>query len=518
MALTAAANRFSCLCLIVFCCSVAMFVMTVRSVAVRSIVGCAYDRVKKTIVLHTYPMPEAGCCGAGTDREYQRVVLSHSDAGVLDRWDLAFAQLLAHWNPNEVPNGLRPPRRKLLVLVNPFGGKGTAARVCAAIEPVLAHSGAEVTKLETQRAGHAHEIARDFKPGSYDSVVLVSGDGLISEFVNGLFDRADWRQAIASLTIGVVPGGSGNGLAKTLLTHAGETFSAVNAAFLVVKGVPRKVDIFTVTPVAAAGGGGGGAKPKKPFIGFLSAQWAIASDVDFESEKWRSCCGGARFTWTAIVRMCCLRHYSAQIEYLPAPDITLHKPNWSTRKTPLPEYEKCTGSECKVCLPRSPVTPQSPASAAAAVDEKSPAAAAAGLFPESSGVDEFANFWSATAAAGVAPAPEAEKDKWQKQTGDEYVMVWAMNTTHPSYDMFGAPMAHLSEYVQSRRRLSAGTVSLMCCVSLFCLVVLCGVWCVVCRVLQWFIGFVGGSKHRLLFSHAVIFGYRNRFTHPKHCV
>jgi len=91
----------------------------------------------------------------------------------------------------------------------------------------------------------------------------------------------------------------------------------MHAAFLIAKGRVRRVDMFV-----------GLQQGVKPEFGFLSLSWALASDVvcralsqiisflckllfwqqDFESEKYR-CCGGARFTWTAIVRMCCLRYF-----------------------------------------------------------------------------------------------------------------------------------------------------------------------------------------------------------------
>lgn len=45
----------------------------------------------------------------------------------------------------------------------------------------------------------------------------MSGDGLIHEVVNGLYRRNDWLQIMATLTLGFIPGGSANGLAKAVL-------------------------------------------------------------------------------------------------------------------------------------------------------------------------------------------------------------------------------------------------------------------------------------------------------------
>jgi sphingosine kinase len=46
--------------------------------------------------------------------------------------------------------------------------------------------------IMTERAGHAYDIVnQDLKPGDYDGIATVSGDGLIHEVVNGLYRRQD---------------------------------------------------------------------------------------------------------------------------------------------------------------------------------------------------------------------------------------------------------------------------------------------------------------------------------------
>ena len=52
----------------------------------------------------------------------------------------------------------------------------------------------DLTITHTKRADHAFEIVNeDIEPGQYDSIVTVSGDGLIHEVVNGLLTRRDWE-------------------------------------------------------------------------------------------------------------------------------------------------------------------------------------------------------------------------------------------------------------------------------------------------------------------------------------
>jgi diacylglycerol kinase family enzyme len=64
----------------------------------------------------------------------------------------------------------------------------------------------------------------------------VSGDGLIHEVVNGIFRRKDWLQFMATTTIGFIPGGTANAIAKCVMEYGGETYSVENAAFIVGKG------------------------------------------------------------------------------------------------------------------------------------------------------------------------------------------------------------------------------------------------------------------------------------------
>ena len=56
-----------------------------------------------------------------------------------------------------------------------------------------------------------HPCAWPFPPG----VVCVSGDGLIHEVMAGLMTHAEPDAAIKT-PIGIIPGGSGNGVAKSI--------------------------------------------------------------------------------------------------------------------------------------------------------------------------------------------------------------------------------------------------------------------------------------------------------------
>lgn len=43
---------------------------------------------------------------------------------------------------------------------------------------------------------------------------MVGGDGTFYEVLNGIFARPDWQDVLKKVALGVVPGGSGNGLTR----------------------------------------------------------------------------------------------------------------------------------------------------------------------------------------------------------------------------------------------------------------------------------------------------------------
>ena len=140
-----------------------------------------------------------------------------------------------------------PPKKKILVLVNPFSGRRLAAAKWLIARPILEKAHAELTVIETERANHAYEIVHnDIKQGDYDGIVTVSGDGLIHEVVNGLYRRNDWLQLMSSLSLGFIPGGSANGLVKAVLDYAGEDYSVENAAFVIAKGRSTRIDLTEI--------------------------------------------------------------------------------------------------------------------------------------------------------------------------------------------------------------------------------------------------------------------------------
>ena len=57
-----------------------------------------------------------------------------------------------------------PPKRRVLVLVNPFSGQRLAARVWAISEQILMRAYITYKVIETERAMHAYELVSTMAP------------------------------------------------------------------------------------------------------------------------------------------------------------------------------------------------------------------------------------------------------------------------------------------------------------------------------------------------------------------
>jgi diacylglycerol kinase (ATP) len=102
-----------------------------------------------------------------------------------------------------------------LVIVNPIAGNGRAHHLAPRVEAWLAAHGRNARMLETRERGHAEHVAAEASELGHDRIVIVGGDGTVQEVVNGVM--ADGRlRSDARPSIGLVPAGSGNDLARDL--------------------------------------------------------------------------------------------------------------------------------------------------------------------------------------------------------------------------------------------------------------------------------------------------------------
>jgi diacylglycerol kinase (ATP) len=102
-----------------------------------------------------------------------------------------------------------------LIIVNPAAGMGRAHQLAPRISELLAHSTTEARLMETYEPGHAERLAAAATDLGHDRVIVVGGDGTIQEVLNGLMVARVGADG-GPPTLGIVPGGSGNDLARSL--------------------------------------------------------------------------------------------------------------------------------------------------------------------------------------------------------------------------------------------------------------------------------------------------------------
>ena len=193
------------------------------------------------------------------------------------------------------PNTKR--RKRIKVLINPFGGQGYAQKLWAReVEPIFAAARCEVEVEKTAYRGHAVEIAEKLDVEAYDVVACASGDGLPHEVFNGLAKQSSARRALGKVAVVQIPCGSGNAMSLNL----NGTDSPSLAAVAIVKGIRTPLDLVAIT------------QGNNKYYSFLSQAVGIVaeSDLGTESLRWM---GSFRFTWGILVRLLGQSIYPAEV-------------------------------------------------------------------------------------------------------------------------------------------------------------------------------------------------------------
>jgi ceramide kinase len=116
--------------------------------------------------------------------------------------------------------GLKNRPKRLLLFVNPYGGKRKGLKIYEKqVKPLFVVAGIETNVIITQRQNHARDTLLNCSFDNIDGVACVGGDGTFAEIFNGLVLRTardngvDHNDPNAILPkplfrVGVIPGGS----------------------------------------------------------------------------------------------------------------------------------------------------------------------------------------------------------------------------------------------------------------------------------------------------------------------
>ncbi|XP_044586474.1 sphingosine kinase 2-like isoform X1 [Cotesia glomerata] len=236
------------------------------------------------------------------------------------RWRLAIKCLInkipipknlmspSHGNLDTLLKACSSEEKKLLVLLNPKSGPGRSREIFQRrVHPILS----EAEKLYEVHVTKCQNYARDFirtrNIYQWSGILCVGGDGVVFEVINGLLERPDWKRALEELPLGIIPCGSGNGLAKSIAYAKQEPYDSnpfLISALSVVKNKYSPIDLVRIETRSQI------------LYSFLSVGWGLIADIDIESERLRAI-GGQRFTIWSIARLIGLRVYKGTVSYLP---------------------------------------------------------------------------------------------------------------------------------------------------------------------------------------------------------
>ncbi|HZX75098.1 MAG TPA: diacylglycerol kinase family protein [Cyclobacteriaceae bacterium] len=124
--------------------------------------------------------------------------------------------------------------KKVFFIINKFSGTGYLPEVEGRIITRCGELNLECTIEFTKERGHGKDLAKEALQKNFDTVFAVGGDGTINEVAQGLIN--------SNATMGIIPKGSGNGLAR----HLGIPLKLNQALNLLQYGRPIEMDTIRI--------------------------------------------------------------------------------------------------------------------------------------------------------------------------------------------------------------------------------------------------------------------------------
>ena len=163
-----------------------------------------------------------------------------------------------------------------LIIYNPISGRGVAKRNIKKIKSLFDNENIKCSVIESKSKGHITELCRNTK--NYNNIIIVGGDGTFNEAINGFMKN----KSINSISVGFIPGGTGNSLMHDLNATSYQT--AVN---IILKGRTKKIDVLELDFF----------DKKEYSINIVG--WGMVSDINHLAEKLRFI-GSSRYTIASL--------------------------------------------------------------------------------------------------------------------------------------------------------------------------------------------------------------------------
>ncbi|XP_005097881.2 ceramide kinase [Aplysia californica] len=233
------------------------------------------------------------------------------DYGTCQIWIDKIQELLKNpeWN--------RPKR--LLVFINPFGGKKKAPKIFdEKVRPLFELAGIYSEVIVTKRQYHARDVIEEYDLQTVDGLICVGGDGTFSELLNGLLDRVNAEAGVSqtfrhkpvspSLRIGIIPAGSTDAIVYSLVGIN----DPVTSALQVILGDSIGMDVTALYK-------------KEEFVKYTTTMsgYGYYGDLlkDSETLRWM---GPRRYTWCGFKTFLANKAYEGEVSFLLASEDDSH--------------------------------------------------------------------------------------------------------------------------------------------------------------------------------------------------
>lgn len=209
--------------------------------------------------------------------------------------------------------------KRILLIINPISGTlpkdGLDSRVRSRLEPL----GFDVEAVETTHAGHGAELATKVARKGYHAVIVAGGDGTVNEVAGALVGT--------NTALGILPFGSGNGLAR----HLYGSIDVDHALDIIALDVVSRCDYGTVNgrPFFCTFGLGFDASVTREFAnmsrrGFMSyIKGAVQEMVNFNPTTYEIRTGGMSIKVKAFIVAVCNASQYGNNAYI-APNASIH--------------------------------------------------------------------------------------------------------------------------------------------------------------------------------------------------
>ncbi|EFA10927.1 ceramide kinase [Tribolium castaneum] len=229
------------------------------------------------------------------------LTLGHSDPLQVSSWVKTLQNHLQYFK--------RPKR--LLLFVNPFGGKRNALKIYEKYgKPLFQTAGVDVTVNVSQRKNQIRDFVLNHSLDMFDSIACVGGDGTVSELFNGLvlrecknlgIDADDIEQDLPKpkIPIGIIPGGS----TDTIVYCLHGTIDPTTAVLNIIFGETLGLDLVSVYDESSL---------LRLYASVLS--YGYLGDVAYHSDKYRWM-GPNRYNYSGFKKLMRNRGYEGEVAF-----------------------------------------------------------------------------------------------------------------------------------------------------------------------------------------------------------